>query len=564
MSRTHRADPAVIDIVAGMPAADAVTERELTARLVELGPAAILDICRMLLPPGAGDDTRARFALSGLSSYVHRPGAEVERKMYEEVLLAALEEVSDREVKAFLIRQLQLVGRDDAVAPLGRYLTDDRLCEPATQAMLAIGTGGVEIELLRALPSASEGGCITIVKALGELRSKAAAYEVLKYTASDNEDLRQAALYALANIGPVSTEALLAEAAAASSPYDRTKAVSLQLLYAARLAEAGREDECARICRHLIRTRIAPGEESTRIAALTTLVEVVGEAALPDLIRAASSLSAEIRRSALQLAHTIPGSSATLQWFNMQQRVSLQVRDEVRAMLRERNKEYPVPVVEEAIRQWDEARQAVAWASMDSLTLAGEGFVSLFNGVDLAGWVGDMVSYFVEEGKIVVDPRRRGGSGNLYTQREYSNFVLRLQFRLTPGANNGLGIRVPLGGDAAYVGMELQILDNSAEQYANLKPYQFHGSIYGVVPAQRGYLNPVGEWNCQEVIADSSHVTVILNGTVIVDADIDEAGTPATMDGRDHPGLKREKGHIGFLGHGSRVEFRNIWIKEID
>jgi len=89
-----------------MPAADAVTERELTARLVELGPAAILDICRMLLPPGAGDDTRARFALSGLSSYVHRPGAEVERKMYEEVLLAALEEVSDREVKAFLIRQL--------------------------------------------------------------------------------------------------------------------------------------------------------------------------------------------------------------------------------------------------------------------------------------------------------------------------------------------------------------------------------------------------------------------------------------------------------------------------
>jgi len=191
-----------------------------------------------------------------------------------------------------------------------------------------------------------------------------------------------------------------------------------------------------------------------------------------------------------------------------------------------------------------------------------EGFVSLFNGRDLSGWTGDTTSYVAENGKIVVYPRR-GSGGNLYTEKEYSNFILRFEFKLTPGANNGLGIRAPLSGDAAYVGMELQILDNTADRYKDLRPYQFHGSIYGVIPAKRGYLKPVGEWNFEEVIANGRQITVKLNGVTIVDADIDKASIPKTMDGRNHPGLKRDKGHIGFLGHGSNLEFRNIRIEEL-
>ncbi len=188
-------------------------------------------------------------------------------------------------------------------------------------------------------------------------------------------------------------------------------------------------------------------------------------------------------------------------------------------------------------------------------------FVPLFNGKDLTGWIGDKEGYGVEDGKIVVNPDR--GSGNLYTEKEYSDFILRFEFKLTPGANNGLGIRAPLEGDAAYAGMELQILDNTAEKHKDLEPYQYHGSVYGVVPAKRGHLRPVGEWNEQEVIANGRQITVKLNGVIIVDADLDAASTPKPMDSRDHPGLKREKGHIGFLGHGSRVEFRNIRIKEL-
>ncbi len=184
----------------------------------------------------------------------------------------------------------------------------------------------------------------------------------------------------------------------------------------------------------------------------------------------------------------------------------------------------------------------------------------LFNGVDLSGWVGDVDGYAVEDGLLVC---RRDGGGNLYADREFRDFVLRFSFRLEAGGNNGLGIRAERGKDAAYYGMEIQILDDYAPQWAELQPYQYHGSIYGVVPAKRGALKPAGEWNEEEVRAEGSHITVTVNGTVVVDADIREAARNGTVDGREHPGLFNPSGYIGFLGHGSRVEFRDIRIREL-
>lgn len=191
-----------------------------------------------------------------------------------------------------------------------------------------------------------------------------------------------------------------------------------------------------------------------------------------------------------------------------------------------------------------------------------QGFVSLFNGRSLDGWVGDTISYRAQDGCIMVTTGNDFG-GNLYTKDEYADFIYRFEFQLTPGANNGLGIRAPLEGDAAYVGMELQILDNTDPIYANLKPYQYHGSVYGVIPARRDFQNPVGEWNYEEVVIQGTHVKVTLNNTVIVDGDIADARDNGTMDHKDHPGLKNTKGHIGFLGHGSVLKFRNIRIKTL-
>jgi len=191
-----------------------------------------------------------------------------------------------------------------------------------------------------------------------------------------------------------------------------------------------------------------------------------------------------------------------------------------------------------------------------------EGFVSLFNGRNLDNWVGNKESYVVEDGMIVIKPEN-GSGGNLYTGEEFADFIFRFEFQLTPGANNGLGIRAPLEGDAAYAGMELQILDDTAPVYATLQPYQYHGSVYGVIPSKRGFLKPVGEWNYEEVYIDGTKIKITLNGTVIVDGDIAEARDKGTMDHNAHPGLKNTTGHIGFLGHGSVVRFKNIRIKEL-
>lgn len=191
-----------------------------------------------------------------------------------------------------------------------------------------------------------------------------------------------------------------------------------------------------------------------------------------------------------------------------------------------------------------------------------DGFELLFNGENMDGWVGNKTDYVAENGMIVIYPDN-GGEGNIYTEKEYANFVFRFEFQLTPGANNGLGIRAPLNKNAAYKGMELQILDNTADKYADLHEYQYHGSVYGVIPAKRGFLLPVGEWNKQEVIADKDSITVILNGEVILAGNIKEARKGGTLDGERHPGLKNKRGHIGFLGHGDLVRFRSIRIKEI-
>jgi hypothetical protein len=191
-----------------------------------------------------------------------------------------------------------------------------------------------------------------------------------------------------------------------------------------------------------------------------------------------------------------------------------------------------------------------------------EGFVSLFDGKTLNGWQGNTGSYQVSNGTILVVPQG-GGGGNLLTEKEYGDFVLRFEFQLSPGANNGLGFHTPLTGDAAYVGKELQILDSEHQKYATLQPYQYHGSLYGVMTAKRGHLLPTGEWNQQEVRVQHPYVTVTLNGVVILEGNYLEASKNGTLDKKEHPGLQRNRGYLGFLGHGDVVSFRNIRLKEL-
>jgi hypothetical protein len=201
----------------------------------------------------------------------------------------------------------------------------------------------------------------------------------------------------------------------------------------------------------------------------------------------------------------------------------------------------------------DEANQILAAHDND-------GFAPIFNGTDLTGWQGPVENYEVVDGSIVC---KEGKGGTIYTQDEYDDFIVRLEFMLPPGGNNGLAIRYPGSGDTAYVGMcELQVIDSEHPKYAKLDPRQYHGSVYGMVPAQRGYLRPTGEWNFQQVTVKGSTIEVELNGSVIVNADLTQVND--YMHDQPHPGKDRRRGYFGFAGHSDPVRYRDIRIKPLE
>ena len=211
-----------------------------------------------------------------------------------------------------------------------------------------------------------------------------------------------------------------------------------------------------------------------------------------------------------------------------------------------------------------------AWGQVSTLTPEekARGFEMLFDGSDLSKWHGDKETYTVEDGCIVVSAID-GKTGNLYTNKEYRNFIYRFEFCfMEEGVNNGVGIRTPENVDAAYHGMcELQILDHDAPQYAGwLKDYQVHGSIYGIVPAKRLVHKPLGEWSTEEIVVKGDRIKVTVNGQVITNANVrkvTKGGRKPTIDGNDHPGLFNYKGYISFCGHGSGLKIRNVRILDL-
>lgn len=190
---------------------------------------------------------------------------------------------------------------------------------------------------------------------------------------------------------------------------------------------------------------------------------------------------------------------------------------------------------------------------------SGKHFTTIFNGKDFTGWKGGVDGYEVVDGIL---KGKQGHGDVLFTEKEYSDFVVRLDFKLPPAGNNGLAIRYPGTGGAAYDGMcELQVLDSEHEKYKTIDPRQAHGSVYGMIPAARGYLRPTGEWNFEVVTVQGPKITVELNGNVILKGDV--STVKEFMADKPHPGKDRTSGHFGFAGHSDPVSFRSIDIKEL-
>lgn len=213
------------------------------------------------------------------------------------------------------------------------------------------------------------------------------------------------------------------------------------------------------------------------------------------------------------------------------------------------------------------------------------GFEVLFDGRSLDKWHGNTSAYVPVDGNIYVTAQY-GGSGNLYTKKNFSDFVYRFEFWFdVPAVNNGIGIRTGkdvTGVDAAFHGMEIQVLDHDDPiyqghpfGYTGLKPYQNHGSVYGVIPSKHVDFGPIKQWHTEEIRAIGDRITVIVDGEVILDGNIREAcqghavgdegekGNHYMIDHRNHPGLFNKEGYISFCGHGAGVKFRNVRVLDL-
>lgn len=900
-------DTKVVDILALMPANDLELRNKLAEELVQLGDEGFQNLAERMTPSGVDDNTAVVFAMNGLARYASGPGKGVQRAFSEKNFILAMQKSQDAEVKRFYMRQLELVGKQDAVKAVLPYLTQEELSEAAVFLLTSISGDLAVSGLLEALPKVAETLQIPIVKALGELRVESVNPEILKLLQTKNSKLKTVVLAALASIAAdESFKPLLAAAKSANFDYEPTQSAEAYVVYAKRLGENGNLKLCEKACNEIIKLNLPAEkvhlksailevytryfeqnaqtillkefenpEKAYRVSVLNLVQssksapvqdwiekakksqpeqnaeiitmlgnkmdvsateyvktqlenpsEVVGESAivaysklkgkeavaeLTGLLakgiypkQAADNLLVLVDEKHLDpiaaLLETAPeaskieiiriiGAKAGKRFFepvfnftsstnpeiksvataalknlsspkDMQKLITLLYSTDNQVMVKniqdaltsaalanddntmqtdlllEKLKSGPKrelilailpriggskslaavseylnssePVEREAafsaLVNWkdyaaaeklmeiyktaegekkqsalrgflnqignsalsDEEKSvelgrilAVATTVPDKsmviksmakvktmaafitvsnyidnkdlmsdaanaameialptgaqrglngkvvrdvltkiLALNGfsgtesdynkvkttkylanmtadvgtgnsltkeeqaDGFFALFDGTNLDYWVGNKTDYLVQDGMIALRPKQ-GGHGNLYTAKEYSNFIFRFEFQLTPGANNGLGIHAPLDGDAAYVGKELQILDDSAPIYAKLQPYQYHGSVYGTIAAKRGSLKPVGEWNYQEVMVKGDDIKITLNGNVIVDGNIAEASKNGTPDKKVHPGLLRHTGHIGFLGHGAELQFRNIRIKEL-
>jgi HEAT repeat protein len=298
----------VSDIVAKMPAQNSAQGTPLISQIIKTGPTGLKELCGMITPPNDVSDAKARFALHGVVLHAMRPGAKSQAAMVEKALLDALAAASQADLKQFFVKQLELCGSDLAVKPLGKLLSDKRLCDAATRALLRIRSAAAIAEIRAALDAAKGANLVTIVRALGQIRDKASAKGIAKYAGDKDRTLRHSAWFALANIGDAPAAPILKTASQAEGNYDRSIGMKYYLLLARRIGEGGDKATCAKICRGVLTTRTRPTDGNARCAALSVLAGALGGEAVDEVLTALDDKSLYVRSRA---ATILGGMKAT-------------------------------------------------------------------------------------------------------------------------------------------------------------------------------------------------------------------------------------------------------------
>lgn len=364
-----RADD-ISDVLAQIPAKNVPAESKLAARLIAGGAPAVNDLCSRLVPLGTEgkDDTAVRDAVTAVVRYSGRTGGEADRAALAQGLCGSLDTATDTEVRTFLINRLQEVGRDDAVLTLAKYLGDDKLGPHASAALERIATPTAIDVLNKALPAATSGVRVSIIKSLGMLRSAASVEEIAKSLNSDDAPLKATAAWALANLGSDRSMDVLNGYVKNGTAYEKSKALSWMLLAAQRQAEAGRTDDCVRTC-NAVMGIVNNGNAGPNVAGavLHVLAKAQGEAALNDLLEAAGSENPQYRNAALDAAQSIKGPAMTAKFVDRLKSLSPSAKVDVLNFLARRGDASARPAILQAVKDEDAAVRVAALTALVSL-----------------------------------------------------------------------------------------------------------------------------------------------------------------------------------------------------
>jgi len=296
----------------------AIKEAELNAnaeKTMALGEQGIVKMLGMLQAPGQADNTKIYDAISGFSFYITQRTREPWRIIAVKAYCTALSKVSDKENQAFIISQLQMIGKDDAVPTLKSYLNDERLCDPAARALVKVNTPASKAALLSAL-SGSQGNCkITLIEALGDSKNALAVHGISAQIGKDKMT-DKVALYALANIASPASINLMANAAdQAKYTYDVTDATSAYLMFIRNLG-AKNAVTATKLAKALQTKASLANQVQTKTAALKILVDLQGIKSTTMLISATRDNNPQYRDAALKFAQPYITPATTALWTN--------------------------------------------------------------------------------------------------------------------------------------------------------------------------------------------------------------------------------------------------------
>ena len=355
------------DTIKKLPAQDPQVREALNAGLFKDTPATVGALSAMLVEPGKGDDHKARLALITMAIAASKPGADEQRKQYARSAAAQLDGKLSDSAKIFLLIQLRLTAGDDEVPAIAKLLGEAEVSEPAAQTLLTINTPAARNAVRAALANVKGFQRAVVITALGNLRDKQAAAEILKDAESADEVVRNAALHALANIGVAAVAPALkkaVDAAGMDKGYERSQATQAQITLAQRLVEDGKKDAAANLSRELIQTRTDPKESYVQCAALNVLASALGQGAFGDIKAALSSESAEVRAAARNLAVALPGEAATGIWALELAGAGSKLRVDLLEVLRRRGNKIVLPEIVATLKDADQSVRAAAASTL--------------------------------------------------------------------------------------------------------------------------------------------------------------------------------------------------------